>query len=184
MEPGETRIREIGAGDAGSADLAAVARIYAHYVRHSVATFEETPPGLDYWREKHDEIAARGLPFLVAEAGGEVVGYAFASAWRPRPAYRWSAEDSVYVAPGLERRGIGSALLGTLLGELRGAGIRQVIAVIADAGDDASPGLHRRFGFVEAGRLRAVGFKFDRWIDTILMQLSLVESGELRAPAR
>ncbi len=158
---------------AAAADMKPIAEIYAHYVATSVATFEENPPPPAYWQQRLDDLAERNLPFLVAEADGIVTGYSFASPWRPRPAYRYTVEDSVYVAPGLAGRGIGSALLEALLARCAEAGVRQVIAVIADTGSDASTALHSRFGFTHAGRLVAVGRKHGRWIDTVLMQRAL-----------
>lgn len=155
------------------ADVAAVAAIYAHYVTATVVTFEEDPPTGADWRRRLDDLAGRNLPFLVAEDGGAVAGYAYASPWRPRPAYRHTVEDSVYISPGQTGRGLGRALLGALLAGCEQAGARQVIAVIADTGDHASVTLHRRFGFEAVGRLRHVGRKHGRWIDTILMQKEL-----------
>jgi len=155
------------------ADLAEVAAIFAHYVTGSVATFEEEPPPVGAWEQRLTDLAARNLPFLVAEADGTVCGYAYASPWRPKPAYRHTVEDSVYLAPGQIGRGIGSALLGSLLTCCAEAGARQVIAVIADTGSDASAALHARFGFSPAGRLTGVGYKHGRWIDTLLMQRNL-----------
>ncbi|MGI5352514.1 N-acetyltransferase family protein [Streptomyces sp. CA-250714] len=163
------------------ADLEAVAEIYAHYVTDSVITFEQVPPTVADWRRRLDELSERGLPFLVAKLGsgtgetgeaGEVVGYAYAGPWRPKPAYRHTVENTVYLAPGRTGLGLGSALLTRLLHECEQAGVRQIVAVIADTGSDASPALHRRFGFVPAGRLTGVGHKHGRWIDTILMQRS------------
>jgi L-amino acid N-acyltransferase YncA len=160
---------------AAPADAAPVAVIFAHYVATSVATFEEVAPTAEDWRRRLDDLAGQNLPFLVAEAGhgGSVCGFAYASPWRPKPAYRHTVEDTVYLSPGHTGRGIGSALLGGLLARCAQAGARQVIAVIADAGSDASAALHRRFGFTEAGRLSAVGRKHGRWIDTVLMQKDL-----------
>jgi L-amino acid N-acyltransferase YncA len=158
------------------ADLEQVAAIYAHYVTTSVATFEEVPPALADWRLRLDDLADRKLPFLVAEAGtgdAAVSGYAYASPWRPKSAYRHTVEDTVYVSPAHVGRGLGSALLGALLTACAGAGARQIIAVIADTGSDASVALHRRFGFAHAGRLAGVGRKHGRWIDTVLMQREL-----------
>src|ERR1700734_4186939 len=154
-------------------DLGQVAAIYAHYVQHTVATFETQAPPVSYWQARLGDLAERRLPFLVAEADGVVYGYAYAGPWRSRPAYRFSVEDSVYVAPGHEGRGIGSALLGGLLDGCAAAGVRQVIAVIADSGDEASVALHARSGFVLAGRLVEVGHKHGRWLDTVLMQRTL-----------
>ncbi|GIJ70856.1 GNAT family N-acetyltransferase [Virgisporangium ochraceum] len=158
---------------AAPADLGAVARIYAHYVTDTVVTFEETPPTVADWRARHDDLAARGLPFLVATVDGEVAGYAYAGPWRPKPAYRHTVEDSVYLAPGFTGRGLGRALLAAVLDGCAAAGMRQVVAVIADTGSDASAALHRRLGFANAGRLTAVGHKHGRWVDTVLMQRAL-----------
>jgi L-amino acid N-acyltransferase YncA len=162
------------------ADLEDVAAIYAHYVTTSVATFEEVPPTPADWRLRLDDLADRKLPFLVAEdgsAGRPVCGYAYASPWRPKPAYRYTVEDTVYLSPAHTGRGLGRALLGALLAACADAGARQVIAVIADTGSDASIALHRRFGFVQAGRLSGVGRKHGRWIDTVLMQRELGANG-------
>ena len=160
------------------ADAEPVAAIFAHYVATSVATFEEVAPAAADWLQRIGDRAARNLPFLVAEdvlaeSGGAVCGYAYASPWRPKPGYRHTVEDSVFLAPGCTGRGIGSALLGSLLAGCAAAGARQVIAVIADTGSDASAALHRRFGFTQAGLLSGVGRKHGRWIDTLLMQKDL-----------
>jgi L-amino acid N-acyltransferase YncA len=163
------------------ADLEQVAAIFAHYVTDSVATFEEEPPAVGAWEQRLADLSARGLPFLVAEAGAGVCGYAYATPWRPKPAYRHTVEDSVYLAPGHTGRGIGSALLGSLLTECTAAGARQMIAVIADTGSDASAALHARYGFTVAGRLTAVGCKHGRWIDTMLMQRDLASPEPVRA---
>jgi phosphinothricin acetyltransferase len=182
------------------ADAEPVAAIFAHYVATSVATFEEVAPTAADWRRRLGELAARNLPFLVAEAGvpeagvggggvaeagvggggGVVCGFAYASPWRPKSAYRHTVEDSVYLSPGCTGRGIGSALLGTLLAGCAAAGARQVIAVIADTGSDASAALHRRFGFTHAGLLSGVGRKHGLWIDTLLMQKELESGGPTR----
>ena len=157
------------------ADAEPVAAIFAHYVTTSVATFEEVAPTAANWARRLDDLTARNLPFLVAEAGGDgsVCGFAYASPWRPKPAYRHTVEDTVYLSPGHTGRGTGSALLGELLARCTEAGARQVIAVIADTGSDASAALHRRFGFTQAGCLSGVGRKHGRWIDTVLMQKEL-----------
>ena len=162
------------------ADAERVAAIFAHYVTSSVATFEEVAPTADQWRQRLADRTARNLPFVVAEADGSVCGYAYASPWRPKPAYRYTVEDSVFLAPGRTGRGIGSALLGTLLAGCAAAGARQVIAVIADTGSDASAALHRRFGFTQAGLLSGVGRKHGRWIDTLLMQKDLAPTSPAR----
>jgi L-amino acid N-acyltransferase YncA len=155
------------------ADLEQVAAIYEYYVTTSVATFEEIPPTAADWRLRMDDLAGRNLPFLVAESGAVVGGYAFAAPWRPKPAYRHTVEDTVYVSPAHTGLGLGSSLLAALLAECERAGARQVIAVIADTGSDASVALHLRFGFAQAGRLSGVGRKHGRWIDTVLMQRQL-----------
>ena len=158
---------------ATAADMEQVAAIFAHYVTATVATFEEIPPTAADWRQRRDDLAGRNLPFLVAGAGAVVCGFAYASPWRPKPANRYTVEDTVYISPDHTGRGLGGALLGALLAGCEQAGARQVIAVIADTGSDASAALHRRFGFTQAGRLTSVGRKHGRWIDTILMQREL-----------
>jgi L-amino acid N-acyltransferase YncA len=154
-------------------DLPAVQAVYSHYVLGSVATFETVPPTLGDWQRKMAEIEAVGLPFLVATIDARVAGYAYCSRWRPRPAYRFTVEDSIYVAPEYLGRGIGSVLLPALLEECAAVGARQCVAVIAVGETAPSLGLHARFGFREAGRLTAVGYKFDRWLDTVLMQRTI-----------
>jgi L-amino acid N-acyltransferase YncA len=168
MQAEQVRVRP-----ASAADLSAVAGILAFYVTNSVATFEEDPPGVPQWQQRLGDLAERKLPFLVAVAGGTVAGYAYASPWRPKPAYRHTVEDSVYLAPGQQGRGLGRLLLGSLLTGCADAGVRQVIAVIADSGDPASVALHRACGFADAGRLSQVGYKHGRWIDTVLLQRGL-----------
>ena len=165
-------------------DLPRVAEIAAPFVRDTCVTFEEEVWDVPAWHRKLDDVTARGLPFLVAEVdapggpgtptGAVVAGYAYASAWRPKPAYRHTAEDSIYLDPEHAGRGVGTALLAALLEALAAAGVRQVVSVVADVPEAAgSLPLHRRFGFVEAGRLTAVGFKHGRWVDTILLQRTL-----------
>ena len=158
---------------AGPADAEQVAAIFAHYVATSVATFEEVAPTAADWQRRLHELTARELPFLVAEDGRDVCGFAYASPWRPKPAYRHTVEDSVYLAPGQRGRGLGRLLLESLLTGCADAGVRQVIAVIADTGDPASAALHRACGFADAGRLSQVGYKHGRWIDTTLLQREL-----------
>ncbi len=155
------------------ADLPGVAAIYAHYVETSVATFDETPPPVEEWRAKRAAIAGAGLPFLVVEDEGEVAGFAYAGPYRPKPAYRHTVEDTVYLAPGATGRGLGRLLLGEVIDRAGRAGARQMVAVVADGGDPASLRLHAAFGFEQAGRLRSVGLKHDRWIDTVLLQRAL-----------
>jgi L-amino acid N-acyltransferase YncA len=152
------------------ADAAAVAAIYAHYVETSAATFDEVAPTAD---ETAARIEAARLPFLVSETGGTIDGYAYLVPYSDRRAYRFTVEDSVYVAPEARGRSVGKALLEQLLAEGKRAGVREVIARIAVTDDPASVEIHRAFGFIEAGRLTDVGFKLGRWHDTLLMQRSL-----------
>jgi L-amino acid N-acyltransferase YncA len=153
-----------------AADAAAVSAIYAHHVEHGVATFDLEAPGPEAWTAKATDLAAAGWPFLVAVEAGEVVGFAYVSAWRARPAYRHTVED---LAPGRSGRGIGRALLREVLARAAAAGAEQSIAVIADSGDPSSMALHRALGFTEAGRLRRVGHKHGRVLDVVLMQAEL-----------
>jgi L-amino acid N-acyltransferase YncA len=155
-------------------DLDAIAEIYAQYVATSVATFELDPPDAAEWRRRFAAITDAGLPFLVTERDGAIAGYAYCAPWKTRPAYRATVEDSVYVAPSAVGQGCGTELMRELLDACGAAGIREVIAVIADTGDPASVELHRRFGFVDAGRLTRVGYKHDRFVDTVLLQRTLV----------
>lgn len=158
---------------ATSEDLPRIAEIYAPYVTDTVSTFETEVPAVTTWQERYDAVLAARLPFLVAELDGRVYGYAYATLWKVRAAYRHTAETSIYVDTAAHGRGVGGALLDALVGGCREAGRRELIAVIADSGSPASPALHASRGFVEAGRLRNVGLKHDRWVDTILMQLSM-----------
>ena len=154
-------------------DVEQVAAIYAHYVASGVATFDEIAPDVGAWSAKAGTIVARGFPFLVVEVDDEIAGFGYATLWRTRPAYRHTVEDTIYVAPDRLRQGMGGMLLGDIIEGCREAGVEQVIAVIADTDDPASEALHRSAGFVEVGRLKRVGFKHGRWIDTLLMQLGL-----------
>jgi phosphinothricin acetyltransferase len=154
-------------------DLRAISDIYAHHVQTGVATFELTAPDLPEWQRRFESVTSPGLPFLTATVEDEIVGYAYCAPWKSRPAYRHTVEDSVYVAPDAVGLGVGGRLLDALLAECASAGIREVIAVIVDADGEASLALHRNRGFIDAGRLRAVGFKHGRWLDTILLQRSL-----------
>lgn len=154
-------------------DLDAVAAIFSHYVTTSVVTFEVTPPTAGDWRRTRDDLAARGLPFLVCECDGDVAGYAYAAPWRTKPAYRHTVESTIYLAADRIGRGLGRRLLGALQEHCALAGVEQMIAVIADSGNPASVALHRACGFTDAGRLRNVGRKHGRLIDTLLMQHDL-----------
>jgi len=154
-------------------DLTAVTAIYHHHVLHSPATFELEPPDIEEMTTRRTRLLERGFPYLVAERGGEVIGYAYAGPYRTRPAYRFTVENSVYVRPGNLRQGIGQLLLTALLAECAHRGFRQVIAVIGDSANQASIRLHESLGFFLVGTLRDVGFKFDRWYDSVLMQREL-----------
>lgn len=168
MLPPNIAIRPTSPGD-----LDAIDEIYAHYVRTGVATFELTPPDRSEWLQRLQSVATHELPFLTAILDGEVAGYAYCTPWKTRPAYRHTVEDSVYVAPHALGRGVGGRLLGALLEDCARAGVREVIAVIVDADGAASLALHRNRGFVDVGRLSAVGYKHGRWLDTLLLQRSL-----------
>jgi L-amino acid N-acyltransferase YncA len=159
--------------DSAEADLTAIQRIYAHHVLHGLASFEEEPPTVAELARRRAEVLARGLPHLVAEQGGDVVGYSYASPYRARAAYRFSIEDSVYVAEGLSGSGIGRALLTALIAKCEAGGWRQMVAIIGDSGNAASITLHERLGFRMVGTFRAIGFKHGRWVDSVLMQRAL-----------
>ena len=159
--------------DAIPRDLAEIHAIYAHHVLRGLASFEEEPPALDEMRSRFDHVRSFGLPYLVAGDGPDVLGFAYCSLFRARSAYRFALEDSVYVKPGQNRRGVGRALLQALIERGEALGYRQVIAVIGDSANSASIGLHASLGFLRAGLLRSSGFKFGRWVDTVLMQRPL-----------
>jgi L-amino acid N-acyltransferase YncA len=158
---------------ATGADIPAITAIYDHAVRHGTASFELEPPDTAEMARRRQALVEAGYPYVVAEADGTVAGYAYAGPYRPRPAYRWSVEDSVYVAPAMQRRGIGAALLGRLIAEAEQRGYRQMIAVIGDSAQIPSIELHRAAGFRPIGTIEHVGFKHGRWLDTVLMQRAL-----------
>ncbi|WP_076860405.1 GNAT family N-acetyltransferase [Bradyrhizobium mercantei] len=159
--------------DATEVDMAEVQRIYAHHVLNGLATFEEEPPTLDEMLRRRAAVLAAGLPYLVADIDGRVAGYSYATAYRPRPAYRNTIEDSVYVSEALRGRRVGGALLRTLIERSEAGPWRQMIAVIGNSGNAGSIALHRRMGFEMVGTLRSVGFKLGQWVDTVLMQRPL-----------
>ncbi len=159
--------------DAREADMAQVAAIYAPYVLNGIATFEEVPPTAADMVARRADVSAAGFPYLVAETGGRIAGYCYANSFRQRPAYRFTIEDSIYVAEELRGRGIGKALIGALIARCEKGPWRQMIAVIGGSDNAASIALHRRMGFKPVGTLVAVGFKFGRWIDTVQMQRAL-----------
>ena len=158
---------------AAPGDLSAVQAIYAHHVLHGLATFEEAAPDVEEMRRRHDEVTSRGLPWLAADFGGIVAGYAYCALYRTRSAYRYTVEDSVYVREDYQGRGVGAALLDALIERCTALGYRQMIAVIGDSAHAASINLHAAAGFLRVGTLRSVGFKFGRWVDSVLMQKPL-----------
>src|ERR1700722_5441896 len=166
---------------AAGGDIAAITRIYADAVTHGTASFELEPPDEAEMARRHQALLAGGYPYLVAEVTGAIAGYAYAGAYRARPAYRWCVEDSVYVAPDYHRRGIGRLLLARLVEECEQRGFRQMIAVIGDSAQTPSIALHAALGFDMIGTLRSVGFKHGRWLDTPLMQRAL-GSGDAALP--
>jgi len=159
---------------AADADVAAIAAIYGHHVLHSTGTFEETPPSKAETAARIAAVAALRLPYLVSvDDAGRVTGFAYASAFRPRPAYRYTAEDSVYIHPDHMGRGLGKALVGEVIAACEALGVRQMIAVIGDSANAGSIGLHRSLGYEDAGVGRGFGFKFGRWVDVVWMQKTL-----------
>lgn len=163
--------------DATGEDMEAVRAIYAHHVLHGLATFEEIPPSAEELASRWASVLGAGLPYLVAEGGGRVVGYAYATYYRPRSAYRFAIEDSVYLEEGAGGRGIGTLLLEALIARCETGPWRQMLAVIGNSGNAGSIALHRRLGFSHVGTFAAVGFKLGRWVDTVLMQRPLGEGG-------
>ena len=159
--------------DAVEDDMGDVQAIYAFHVWQGLATFEEAPPSTQELLSRRASVLALGLPYLIAEIDGRVVGYSYATDYRPRTAYRYTIEDSVYVADGQHGRGIGTRLLAQLIARCEHGPWRQMLAVIGHSGNAASIALHRRLGFEPVGTFKSVGFKLGRWVDTVLMQRSL-----------
>lgn len=172
MNSSDVNVRECSARD-----IPFVTTIYAHHVLHGLATFEIEPPAPEEMERRRRSLVDGGFPYLVAETAGELIGYSYAGPYRPRPAYRYTVEDSVYVRPDSIRQGIGRLLVSALILECRKRGFRQVVAVIGDSANRASIRLHEELGFNLVGTLRKVGFKFGRWVDTVLMQRELVSNG-------
>ena len=159
--------------DAAAADFARIAEIYAHHVLNGFGTFEEVPPPPAEMLERFAKVTEAGLPYLVGADGGAVLGYAYAAPYRPRSAYRFTVEDSIYVAPEAQRRHLGEALLVRLIERCAAAGMKQMVAVIGDSGNRPSIAVHERCGFRLTGVLDDVGFKQNRWVDTVIMQRAL-----------
>ena len=164
-------------------DLPAITAIYAQAVLHGTGTFELDPPDQPEMARRRDDVRSKGLPWLVAQARGQVLGYAYANHFRPRRAYRFCLEDSIYLHPDARGQGVGRVLLAELLGRCEAAGARQMLAVIGDAANAGSIGVHAALGFDHTGVLKASGWKFDRWLDVVLMQRALGPGAALPAPA-
>lgn len=154
-------------------DLDAITRIYGHHVLHGTGTFETTPPTVQDMANRRADVLSKGLPWLVMEEDGQVQGFAYGNWFKPRPAYRFSVEDSIYMAPESAGKGWGRALLAELMAAFERAGARKVMAVIGDSGNAGSIGVHKALGFERVGVVQSCGWKFDRWLDIVLMQKSL-----------
>ena len=164
-------------------DLPAICAIYGHHVLHATGTFETVPPTEAEMAARRADVLAKGLPYLVVEDAGQVLGFAYCQWFKPRPAYRFSAEDSIYLHPDARGRGLGQQLLAALIEQAQQAGLRKLIAVIGDSANAASIGVHRSQGFEAAGVIRSCGWKFDRWLDIVLMEKTLGD-GDRSAPAQ
>lgn len=172
--------------DATTDDFPAIAAIYAHHVLHGTASFEETPPGTDELLRRHAAVREQGLPWIVAELDGKVAGYSYATPYRPRPAYRYSIEDSIYIDEAFRGRGLGRTLLAALIARCEAGPWRQMLAVVADP-QGGSLALHEQLGFTLVGTLRGIGFKHGAWRDTTLLQRTLGPGADTppnAAPAR
>lgn len=163
------------------ADVARCAEIYGHHVLHGTASFEETPPDLAEMKKRRAAVLDLGLPYIVAEKEGRLLGYAYAGTYRPRPAYRYSVENSIYIDKDAVGLGVGKALLPPLIDLCTAAGRRQMVAIIGDSQHAASIKLHESCGFEMVGTFKSIGFKFGRWLDSVLMQRSL-GTGDTTAP--
>ncbi len=158
---------------AAAPDLPAIHAIYSQHVLHGLASFEEVPPSVEEMGRRHAEVIGMGLPYLVAEEAGVLLGYGYCSLYRTRSAYRYTLEDSIYIRQGMQGKGTGKALLGELIRTCEALNYRQMVAVIGDSANAASIGLHASLGFLRVGILRSTGFKFGRWVDSMLMQRPL-----------
>ena len=159
--------------EADLSHVPALQAIYAHWVTTGLASFEEIPPDIAEMDRRRCEVQAKGLPYLAAVDGRAVLGFSYVGPYRTRPAYRYTVEDSVYVAPGAHGRGVGRALLGRLIAQAQARNLRQMVAIIGDSANRASIGLHGALGFQRMGVLRSVGFKHGRWVDSVVMQRAL-----------
>jgi L-amino acid N-acyltransferase YncA len=167
---------------AAPADLPAITAVYGWNVQNGTGTFELEAPDLAEMTRRHADVAAKGLPWLVAERAGQVLGYAYANHFRPRRAYRFCLEDSIYLAPEAQGQGAGRLLLAELMARCEAAGTRQMLAVIGDSANVGSIGVHRTLGFEQVGLMKSVGWKFGRWLDVVVMQKSLGQ-GDAQTPA-
>jgi L-amino acid N-acyltransferase YncA len=158
------------------ADLSTITTIYAHHVLKGTGTFEVDPPSLDDMRTRRADVLSKGLPWLVAAQEDVVVGYAYCNWFKPRPAYRFSAEDSIYLSPEAAGKGLGRTLLAELMAQAQRAGVRKLIAVIGDSANAGSIGVHQSAGFEHVGVLKSCGWKFDKWLDVVLMDKALGEA--------
>ena len=163
-------------------DIAAITAIYAHHVLNGTSAFEIDPPSVADMTSRRADVLSKGLPYIVAEEAGQVIGYAYCTWFKPRPAYRFSAEDSIYLAPGVHGKGIGRALLAELAAQAERVGIRKLIAVIGDSSNAGSIGVHRSLGFEHVGILKSCGWKFDQWLDVVLMEKALGPGDSTPAP--
>lgn len=164
-----------------SIDIPQITNIYTHHVLHGTGTFEVDPPTLSDMTLRRDDVLSKGLPYLVAMDGDKVLGFAYCNWFKPRPAYRFSAEDSIYLHSETKGQGLGRALLSELAGQAERAGVRKLIAVIGDSANSGSIGVHQAVGFSHVGILKSCGWKFDRWLDVVLMEKALGQ-GDSSAP--
>ena len=162
-------------------DVGAIAAIYAHHVLHGTGTFEIDPPTVDDMASRRADVLSKGLPYLVACDEAKVLGFAYCNWFKPRPAYRFSAENSIYMAPEAQGMGLGRALMAELMAQAEKAGIRKLIAVIGDSANAGSIGLHRSLGFSHVGILKSCGWKFNQWRDVVMMDIAL-GTGDTSAP--
>lgn len=162
-------------------DIPAITAIYKHHVLHGTGTFEIDPPSCDDMVNRRADVIGKGLPYLVAAEGSQILGFAYCNWFKPRPAYRFSAEDSIYLAPEALGRGLGRSLLAELMQRAEAAGVRKLIAVIGDSANQGSIGVHQSVGFTHVGVLKSCGWKFDRWLDVVLMDKAL-GAGDSSAP--
>lgn len=164
-------------------DIPAITAIYAHHVLHGTGTFETEPPSVADMTTRRADVLSKGLPYLVAEDDGRIVGFAYGNWFKPRPAYRYSVEDSIYLAPDLHRKGLGRALLTELLARCESVGIRKMMAIIGDSANAGSVGVHRALGFEQVGKIESCGWKFGAWRDIVIMQKTL-GVGNTQPPAQ